>query len=261
MTPLVSCLMVTRNRPALADRAIGCFAAQTYPDRELVVVSQGGADYAAGLRASLSRHGVRDAVLVDAGPELLLGELRNLSLDAASGDLLCVWDDDDLSHPDRLSAQVRALRDAGCHTSFLSEHLQLFAGSGELHWIDWRRPPAAEYPVLPSTMLTTRDPAFRYPEHGRYRHLGEDWAMLIELHRCVPVQHLTGQPQLYVYTYHGRNAFSAAHHGRMRIRSRPRGDLLADEPRIRSTVATLGLRPPVTVTGCDGAAFTIGSGG
>ncbi len=253
--------MLTRDRPALADRAIRCFAAQTHPARELVIVSQGDADYRARLRTSLSEHGVRDAVLVTADPELRLGELRNLSLDAASGELVCVWDDDDLSHPDRLSAQVAALRTAGCHTLFLSEHLQHSEADRALHWIDWRRPPAAEYPLLPSTMITTRDPEFRYPEHGPYRHLGEDWALLIALHRRVPVHHLSGQPQLYVYTFHGRNVFPAGHHDRLRIRSRPRGDLLADEPRIRSAVATLGLRPPVTVAGADGVAFTIGGGG
>ncbi|MFI5845181.1 glycosyltransferase family A protein [Catenuloplanes sp. NPDC051500] len=249
--------MVTRDRPLLADRAIRCFAAQTHPARELVIVSQGGREYVARLRASLQAHGVHDAVLVTADPDLRLGELRNLSVDAAAGDLLCIWDDDDLSHPDRLTAQIAGLHERRCHTSFLSEHLQLFADSGELHWIDWHRPPEAAYPLLPATMLTTRDPAFRYPEHGRYAHLGEDWAMLIELHRQVPVHHLAGQPQLYVYTYHGRNVFSGDHHGRMRIRSRPRGDLLADEPRIRDAVAALGLHPPITVTGCDGDAFTI----
>lgn len=249
--------MVTRDRPALADRAIRGFAAQTYPSRELVVVSQGGPEYGDGIRASMREHGVDDAVLVEADPALQLGALRNRSLDAASGDLLCVWDDDDCSHPDRLSVQVAALRSAGAHTSFLSEHLKYFSEGGELHWIDWSRPPAAKYPLLPGTMLMTRDPRFRYPEAGRYAHFGEDWELLVELHQRVPVQHLAGFGHLYLYTFHGRNVFSADHHARMRIRSLPRADLAVREPLIRQAVAAYRLPPPVTVAGCDGVAFVL----
>jgi glycosyltransferase involved in cell wall biosynthesis len=257
-TPPVSCLMVTRDRPELADRAIRCFAAQRYPARELVIVSQGGRAYGERLRASARAHGVPDALVLDADPGLRLGVLRNLSLDAASGDLVCVWDDDDLCHPDRVAVQVAALREAGAHSSFLSDHLQLFADRRHLHWIDWNRPPATAYAVLPTTMLMTRDPRFRYPRSGPYAHLGEDWQLLLDLHRDVLVQHLAGQGHLYVYTFHGRNVFSAAHHGHMRIRSLPRAEMADREPLIRSALAAYPPLGPVTACGHDGPAFTVG---
>src|SRR5262249_44932299 len=44
----VSCLMVTRDRLALAKRAIRCFAAQTHPDCELVVLCDGDPRVRAG---------------------------------------------------------------------------------------------------------------------------------------------------------------------------------------------------------------------
>ncbi|GGN76613.1 hypothetical protein GCM10010112_48930 [Actinoplanes lobatus] len=257
MTPSVSCLMVTRDRPELADRAIRCFAAQRHPDRELVIVSQGDRTYAARLRASLRAYGVDRAVLIGADPGLRLGALRNLSLDAAGGELVCVWDDDDLSHPDRLTVQVAALRAAGAHSSFLGDHLQLFAARGELHWIDWNRPPAAEYPLLPTTMLMTREARFRYPRTGRYEHYGEDWQLLMDLHREVPVQHLHGQGHLYIYTFHGRNVFSEGHHGHLRSRSRPRTEILEHSSLIRSALTAYPPLGPVHVHGCDGPAFTV----
>jgi len=48
------------------------------------------------------------------------GELRNAGIARASGGLLCVWDDDDLSHPDRLTLQWRALAATGARAVFLN---------------------------------------------------------------------------------------------------------------------------------------------
>ncbi len=41
MNPLVTCLCLTRNRRAWLPRAIGCFLAQTYEERELLIVDDG----------------------------------------------------------------------------------------------------------------------------------------------------------------------------------------------------------------------------
>ncbi|MEV1118792.1 glycosyltransferase [Actinosynnema sp. NPDC049800] len=258
MTPLVSCLMVTKDRPALADRAIRCFADQRYTARELVVVTQGTAAYRDRLLASVRAHGVERVVVVEADPDARLGALRNLSLDAASGELVCVWDDDDCSHPDRLAVQVDELIRDGAHTSFLSDHLQLFQQDGDLHWIDWTRPtPPAAYPLLPTTMLMTRDARFRYPESGRNAHLGEDWALMTELHEKVRVQHLGGRGHLYLYTYHGRNCYPVAHYAKLRIRSRSNVEVASRESDIRAAIAYYAVPSPVLVHGSDGPVFSI----
>ncbi|SDD59242.1 Glycosyltransferase involved in cell wall bisynthesis [Actinokineospora iranica] len=257
-SPLVSCLMVTRDRPTLADRAIRCFAHQRYTARELVIVTQGTAAYRNQLLESTRAHGVERVEIVQADPTMRLGALRNLSLDVASGDLVCVWDDDDCSHPDRLTIQVGELISVGAHTSFLSDHLQLFQQDGDLHWIDWTLPtPPAKYPLLPTTMLMTRDTRFHYPESGRYAHFGEDWALLTELHNRVRVQHVSGHGHLYLYTYHGRNTFPAAHHGKFRIRSRTRAQVAARESDIRAAMAYYAVPSPVLVHGSDGPVFAI----
>ena len=41
MTPLVTCLCLTRNRRGFLPRAIECFVAQTYEERELLIVDDG----------------------------------------------------------------------------------------------------------------------------------------------------------------------------------------------------------------------------
>ena len=100
---MISCLMVTLSTPHRIDyakRSIDAYCRQTHADRELVVVvdraaPDGGHALSAHIR-SLGRDDIRIAV---ASVPLRLGGLRNLSIDIARGDVLCQWDDDDLSHP------------------------------------------------------------------------------------------------------------------------------------------------------------------
>ena len=42
---LVTCVMVTRDRQHLAQRAIQCFLSQTYTPRELLIVNDGDLSY------------------------------------------------------------------------------------------------------------------------------------------------------------------------------------------------------------------------
>src|SRR5690606_9633386 len=110
--PLVSCLMVTRDRPRLARRAVGCFLAQTYPNAELVIVDDGGVDYgpmlsSLGGRAPIRYHRLRPE------PERRLGALRNESLDRAAGEYVVQWDDDEWYHPERVARQMAPVLEDG----------------------------------------------------------------------------------------------------------------------------------------------------
>ncbi|MGW4130910.1 glycosyltransferase family 2 protein [Amycolatopsis japonica] len=253
--------MITKDRPTLAARAIRCYARQRYPARELVIVSQGGAQYRAQLAGMAHAHDLTDVRIIDTDPGLRLGALRNISLDAADGDLVCIWDDDDCSHPDRLAVQVAELIGNGAHTCFLSDHLQLFEQEGSLYWVDWTLPtPKARFPLLPGTMLMTNDRRFRYAESGRYEHFGEDWGLLLELHERVRVHHISGHGRLYLYSYHGENTFSRAHHQKIRIRSRSRAAIAELESDIRTAMAHYPVPKPVLVYGADGPVFSISDG-
>lgn len=102
--PLVTCLCLTRNRREWLPRAIACFEAQTYENRELLIVADG----------------VDVADLVPADPRirllalesyLMVGEKRNFGCQCATGELIAHWDDDDHSSPVRLERQVRRLQE------------------------------------------------------------------------------------------------------------------------------------------------------
>jgi glycosyltransferase involved in cell wall biosynthesis len=102
----VTCLCLTRNRRQWLPQAIRLYQAQTYPNRELLILADGD--------------DVRDIVPDDPSIRLLqleghaeIGTKRNLGCSRALGDVIAVWDDDDYSSPDRLSDQVGRLQSSG----------------------------------------------------------------------------------------------------------------------------------------------------
>ena len=133
--PAISCLMVTRDRLALAQRAIRCFGDQTYPERELIIVSEGERDYRTALERYIDQHAIERARVVPAEPGATLGELRNRTLDEAAGPIVCQWDDDDLSHPNRLAEQSRG-DGARARRRLLSHRSPPVPRAGAAHLLD-----------------------------------------------------------------------------------------------------------------------------
>ncbi len=98
--------MPTADRPALVLQAVRYFLRQDYPERELVIVDDGAeplAEQPAHPRIRYLRLSRR----------LSLGAKRNLACDAAAGELLAHWDDDDWQAPWRLRFQVARLAAEG----------------------------------------------------------------------------------------------------------------------------------------------------
>lgn len=194
--PLVSCLMVSRGRVAMALVAVECFLRQTYPERELVLVDDDPDDGLERALAGLDCSRIRHVRLPDQG--LPLGALRNISLEQARGDYVCQWDDDDLHDPARLEMQLRALRQSDGQACVLVRWLawwprqQRLALSNTRHW--------------EGSLLCERSLMPRYPELRR----GEDTAVMQRLLESVRVVRLD-LPRLYVYVAHGANTFAADH--------------------------------------------------
>lgn len=55
-----------------------------------------------------------------------LGEARNISINISNGEYICQWDDDDISHPDRLQYQYDWNIQNNCNASILSAQYHLF---------------------------------------------------------------------------------------------------------------------------------------
>ena len=194
--PPVSCLMVTRERVALAQRAIQCFRKQTYPNRELIVVDDDPRDELRRWVDALHDPQIQYMKLPDENKPL--GELRTISLQEARGEYISQWDDDDISHPERLRMQMLAISTLSVDASFL--HRQLL-------WCPERRYLGiSSYGLAENTMVAKKE------KLGGYRPLkkGEDTLLCHDLIKKSDVA-LCDRPDLYTYVFHGKNVWDKDH--------------------------------------------------
>lgn len=107
--PLVSCVMPTKDRRAFIPAALDCWRRQTYANKELIVVDDGQDPIEdiipAGERIRYTR--------LEYPSRMSLGKKRNYCTSLALGDIVCNFDDDDWSAPDRIEYQVRQLQASG----------------------------------------------------------------------------------------------------------------------------------------------------
>ncbi len=103
-SPFVTCLILTRNRRPWLPYALRCALYQTYRTTEILVVADG--------------ENVQD--LLPPGARYLhlegkptIGAKRNAGTEAARGELIASYDDDDFSAPGRLADQVRRIQESG----------------------------------------------------------------------------------------------------------------------------------------------------
>ena len=98
--PTVACVMLTRDRPEMALRAVRCFERQTYPNRILIVIETGGDRECISLR-DLWRGG---AVWIYGCSPASIGAMRNAAAYVAQrhfgSEIIAHWDDDDLVAPE-----------------------------------------------------------------------------------------------------------------------------------------------------------------
>ena len=109
--PLVSVFAPTR-RPGQLSALIDAVAAQTYPHIELVLGLHGDGFELASVEAQLTRLQFPSRTVAIAS-ELSLGEVLNTMLEAATGDMVAKFDDDDLYGPHHLWDLVLAAEYSG----------------------------------------------------------------------------------------------------------------------------------------------------
>jgi hypothetical protein len=194
--PSVSCLMVTRGVIDILRHAVACYAAQSWPVRELVVVTD--ADRAGAVEDFLSRQSLARYTVTGAPPGLSLGDLRNMAMARSRGHILMQWDDDDLYDPHRIRSAVTVLKATDAAAVFLEQWLiwwparGLAALSAPRTWegsVAARREHARPFPALSRDEDT-------YPNQA-----------IAQGHAIGLVQ----APLQYVYTITGRNTWDEPH--------------------------------------------------
>jgi hypothetical protein len=108
---LVSAILPTRGRREWAQQALECFMAQTYPDKELVILDDSeDMSFPNGVHHDWVFHyrGVRPQSTVDNIPKK-----RNWCCTVAQGEIIIHFDSDDYSVPTRMAEQVEFLQKSG----------------------------------------------------------------------------------------------------------------------------------------------------
>lgn len=188
--------MASRGGAYPARFAIDCYKRQSYLDRELIVVSADPDAEVAALIAELGDPSIR---WLAAPAAASVGQLRNAAIAVASGDLISVWDDDDLSHPMRLQWQREALEAQAADACMLTRVL--------LWWPSRRRLAVGVPRAWENTLLAKRAALPAYSDVRRRSDTLLVQAMREAARRIV----LLDRPDGYVYIAHGGNLWPDEH--------------------------------------------------
>ena len=194
--PRISCLMVTKNRSSLAQRAIRCFQQQTYQNRELLIVDDGEDDTLKEWTKEL--HDDRIVYVRLPAENQTLGELRNIAVERASGTYVTQWDDDDLSDPERLHIQLAVIHSLQTDACFLERQ--------QIWWPESRRFTISSRRMWEGSFVCAKAELPPYPAQPQ----GEDTPVIEHIVRNGRIA-LLDLPQLYTYIFHGANTFDAEH--------------------------------------------------
>lgn len=192
---LASCLCVSKGRPYFLKKAIQCYRSQTYHKKELIIVSDEYSDIYEKVIASFNDKTIKYFPYESGGRSLTQGELRNISIEKATGRFMCVWDDDDWYHCQRLEMQIRHATENGKGGSILPYCLLFNAVRQQAYFSAPFMPPGSilfEKKLIENTVC--------YPAINKE----EDYEFLKEIYKTnilFPLIH----PLLYVYLYHGKN--------------------------------------------------------
>ena len=216
---MISCLTVTQNgRETLLERAVHDFVRQTFIDRELIILHDGDDGFDRFCQTLAAQYSNSAIVVhrVDTGKSL--GELRNQSIELASGELICQWDDDDRYHSKRLALQHQCLVENEADFCFLTDQLHYFQASKELFWDNWQHPSKAIRDCyIQGTLLGARDLIGLYPSIEK----GEDTPVTYEIFdKGHKVAGLIGHGYLSMYQFTGKNTWDFQHHGQLAAQSR-----------------------------------------
>jgi glycosyltransferase involved in cell wall biosynthesis len=202
--PLISCLMVTRAiNMNLIDCSIYSYVTQTYKNKELVIVTDCDLENLDNLKCLLSKYKDENIKLVYLNEKLIIGSLRNISIDNASGEYCIQWDDDDLYHNERIEKQYFAIISGDYDYCILKNFMMYFYNTHLLSMNCWMDD---DLEGMPPSILFKKNIKFRYPPIEQ----GEDVAIFDtpDLKYCI----LRYMPCLYIYTYHGHNSFDYTHY-------------------------------------------------
>ncbi|RNC65998.1 MAG: glycosyltransferase, partial [Desulfuromonadales bacterium] len=115
--PLVSVIVPTYNRPDMLPETLRSILAQTYPNIEIVVVNDAGADV-----ERLVKEVAPGAAYLRHERNKGLAGARNTGIRHASGKYIAYLDDDDLFYPEHVETLVTFLEESDCTVAYTDSY-------------------------------------------------------------------------------------------------------------------------------------------
>jgi glycosyltransferase involved in cell wall biosynthesis len=132
-----------------------------------------------------------------------LGDLRNLSIEAASGDWCMTWDDDDWHHPTRMENQMKFRQEDHLTTYVWQVRCSL---TNMCAFYD-KMPTGQQMSVLYPRSLPVRYESLEVREDTKFMNWFSSRVVRIDNH----LANLGCDPTQYVRFYHGRNIWDFGH--------------------------------------------------
>jgi len=206
--PLVSGVMVTKNRLNWVKKSIEYFLNQTYPNKELIIVED-GTDGTDEYIKKLKDPRIKNYHIVYSNEELginearkSLGYLRNFSIEKVTGEYLMQWDDDDYYHPTRIAIMMQKIDEKKVDVLYLSRWLMSWADRGYYTTSKYRES-GWEGSMLIKTEKMLTYPSLKHGEdtvlQNKIKSNGTTWAVLDDYE------------MLYLYNIHGNNTLKNDH--------------------------------------------------
>lgn len=139
-------------------------------------------------------------VVIESEKSLTLGEIRNQAIKVARGEYICVWDDDDFYHDQRLERSIAAIVETGKRGVVLSNVI-IHDATRKYSYMSvtrsWEQTLVFEREYLIANKL----------EYGALNQ-GEDTALIAKIFNDV---YVLSDPVLYIYNFHLANTCDAKH--------------------------------------------------
>lgn len=194
--PLISCICVTKDRPDFLLRSIQMFEKQNYPSKELVIsYPENDQRTIDAIKYILESKNVK-IIQIQRLENDSIGKSRNSAIANCHGEYVCIWDDDDINYPTRLSEQYNTMFIENKFDSSILTRIILYEATAQKAFLSY-----SSYWI--STLLCLRDHLLNYPcADSNEFELAPILNFLVDKNQIFYIQN---NPSLYTYVYHGRN--------------------------------------------------------
>ena len=204
----VSCITVTKDRVSYLKKSIDYFINQTHEDKELIVVYYSNdketESFLKHNRNSFIENNIYFYKFVEENG-LYLGSVRNFAISKATGNWICIWDDDDYYDTKRIKNQLKFCLEKNIDACTLSS-IMIYSNKYQELKISFERLELG----WEGSLLCKKDTMPKYTNKAK----GEDTPVLEKLIDENKLLTLF-DPELYVYIFHDQNVSGGVHKERI----------------------------------------------